>query len=484
MKTNSTHPIIAGLIAVFSVLALCLQAQDYIHEGDIVLENQVQVNNFSNTNPNTTVIKGNLTIGNFYSKTNISDLTPLTKLLIVEGVVSVANTVISDFTGLHKLLEVNTLVIADNDNLTSLVKLEALEKIHNRLQIDNNDLITNLYGFEQITQIGDTIFDYLQIFNNANLQSLEGIENLQVVTGNLNISFNPLLQSVEALENINHVGRYLKIEKNESLLSLAGLDSVNYAWAVYVVDNANLLSLEHLGKFNEIPNILSIEGNAKISSLHGLEHIQRVEDDVTISDNDALTELTGLDNLEHIGGGFEISDNPKLTNLNGLGGLTFVSSETMITDNETFSSFNGLSSQVNLNGGLSLWGNQNLSSCAIPLICQLLANEKYFYAFNNKQGCNSNDEVMSACSMSSINVLNSFPSSLYFAGNRLVLQSNRDTDISIQIYNQIGSLLFETNVTAVNGESKIAIPKLPKGIYFVQVLDNSFSSSYKLLKQE
>src|SRR6056297_1406225 len=102
-------------IALLAWSNLELAAQDYVHEGNITLSNQIEVNNFANAYSNITVIKGNLFIGNYVNKVSISDLTPLTKLLIVEGTVSIINTQVTTLQGLHKLLEVNTLILGNND---------------------------------------------------------------------------------------------------------------------------------------------------------------------------------------------------------------------------------------------------------------------------------------------------------------------------------------------------------------------------------
>lgn len=468
-------------IALFACSSLQLAAQDYVHEGNITLSNQIEVNNFANVYSNITVIKGNLFIGSYASKTSISDLTPLTKLLLVEGIVSIINTQITTLQGLHKLLEVNTLILGNNDKLESLMALSQLEKIQNTLQIDANHALKNLEGLEQIIQIGDTIHHSLQIYNNDGLTSLKGLENLQVVGGNFHINHNDSLQSFEHLSSLKYVGRYLTVQSNASLTGLKGMDSLSIIGVGVIIEkNPVLGSLQYFGTFDTIPDIFHITENNALTTLEGLEHITHIMDDIDISKNEMLYSLTGLQNLQYCGGGMDITGNPKLTSLNGLDNLQYIRSELEIARNDILSSLNGLNSLDSL-GGIGIWQNPKLNTCLKPFICDAIKKGKYVYISDNGSGCSDKNAIANSCGVGvGLNPLIDLDITVNLMSNNVLYISGLIDNAEMFIYSVDGHLLQKTDL--IGGvESFITLRNVNKGIRIIYIIAPGSTYSKKIV---
>ena len=97
-------------------------------------------------------------------------------------------------------------------SLTSLEGLECLNHVGGNLYIDNNDSLTNLEGLNNLTSVGGLYIRY-----NDSLTSLEGLNNLTSVGGSLYIVFNDSLTSLEGLSRLCFIGQNFKIEENHEL---------------------------------------------------------------------------------------------------------------------------------------------------------------------------------------------------------------------------------------------------------------------------
>lgn len=203
----------------------------------------------------------------------------------------------------------------------------------------------------------------------AELVSLDGLEGLQAVGGDVTISANPALTSLAGLSGLTAVGRDFGISENDALADLDGLsaltliggalrigrvDSVIKGPSV-LVGNATLTNLDGLSGLTSLgasaldrwPVSLEIIANEALENVDGLSGVTSVEGDVTISGNDALTNLNGLGALTSVGGNLLIgamfsaygtggswSDgNGVLTSLDGLAVLTDLAGNLTVADN-------------------------------------------------------------------------------------------------------------------------------------------------------
>jgi len=115
---------------------------------------QADVDSFAVNYPNCTEIE-DLFIGtlSYFIPSDINDLSPLEGLTSVEVNLVIERTGLSDLSGLDNLSYVgSTTRIFDNPNLKSLTGLENLTSTE-YMDIELNDSLTNLIGLENLTSI-------------------------------------------------------------------------------------------------------------------------------------------------------------------------------------------------------------------------------------------------------------------------------------------------------------------------------------------
>ena len=223
------------------------------------------------------------------------------------------------------------------------------------------------------------------------------IEGYVYVTGN-NIS------NLNGLNNLTSIGGHLSICGTDTLLNLNGLESLTtigesltigfYDWGW----NSSLTSIASLSSLDSVGEGISISANLNLISLAGLEGITTLQD-LGIHFNNSLVNLQGIENITHIQGELAVAENALLTSLTELENLLSIEGMLYIEGNALINSLTGLH---NIDAGSisDLWigGNVALSSCEVQSICDYLASPNgNIYIGNNAPGCNSPDEVDSAC---------------------------------------------------------------------------------------
>jgi hypothetical protein len=226
---------------------------------------------------------------------------------------------------------------AQEGTIFSLRALENLERIEGGLTIGGVNI---------------DVFPYISA--NSELSSLEGLDNLEFVGGNLFIGGNRLLTSLEGLNKLSRVGGNVTIGaitlvpgplasldnftlSNDSLTSLSGLEGLrSIGRSLSITANYSLTSLSGLEGLRSIPGNLHIS-NASLTSLEGLDNIVFISQNVDIWTGDgALTSLAALNNLTSIGGSLTIdfyrhgtgaSTPSSFTSLEGLNNLTSIGTD-------------------------------------------------------------------------------------------------------------------------------------------------------------
>ena len=123
--------------------------------------------------------------------------------------------------------EVNGSVEIKNSSLKTLEGLEGLVRVHGDLQIGvrgplyGNDSLRSLTGLNNLVRVdGD-----LEIVDNR-LTNLEGLSNLTIVGGSFSLQVNNLA-TLRGMESLNKVGRTLFIQE-PSITNLEGLQNLTY----------------------------------------------------------------------------------------------------------------------------------------------------------------------------------------------------------------------------------------------------------------
>ena len=216
-----------------------------------------------------------------------------------------------------------------------------------------------------------------------------------------------------------------------------------------------------------------------------------IEGDVIIKGGNDITDLTGLNVLTSVGGNLAISFNYLLTSLDGLEGLNSIGGDLNIFGNDSLTSLTGLDG---INSGsiinLRIVGNDTLSTCAILSICEYLAAPNgTIEIHDNATGCNSQEEVLAACSVgldesavssrqSAVNIYPN-PSSLVIT---IGLSTTPDKNTTLAIFNLNGQALLSRQIT--EQQTVIDVSGLPQGVYLVRVIENDGVMVTKFIKSD
>lgn len=216
------------------------------------------------------------------------------------------------------------------------------------LTISGNN-ISSLAALSSLRTVGS-----LDIFNNANLVNLHGLESLEVITGS------------------SPRGGILTITANAKLNDINGLSSLRAINAplfetISITNNPVLRNIDGLVSIKTLICGLTIADNARLENLDGLKNLTSIQaEDIssfnvavfTIENNAALKNVNGLSSLTTIragrNGGLYIKNNPLLTNIDGFSSLTSIDATTtaLVIDNNTnLKNINGLKSLARISWG-------------------------------------------------------------------------------------------------------------------------------------
>lgn len=263
--------------------------------------------------------------------------------------------------------------------------------IEGDLEIGGLDII-NLNGLSVITNIGRG----RMTINNTSLTNLSGLESLGSIGGYLSISNNDLLTNLTGLGALNTIGGEFYVQYNDALTTLMGLNSLSLIGQhLNIGHNSALTNFAGLESLSTIEGEVNIFSNNSLINLTGLESLAYVGSFINIYSNYSLINLTGLEGLNSVDAPISIHHNNSLTNLSGLESLAFIGGLSIHSNNSLYS-LSGLGAPMYINGNITITNNSTLSTCEVESICD------YFDYGNptiigNSTGCNSTDEVQSAC---------------------------------------------------------------------------------------
>ncbi|MGV6832727.1 MAG: hypothetical protein ACWA5P_14340 [bacterium] len=188
----------------------CINPVGGVFQGTALLYSQAQVEIFGAHEY--TEVNGTIIIGEWYQDSNISDLSSLntlTKVTPLEG---------GDYSGALKI---------SAKNLTSLNGLQNITSVQ-RLDISNCRELLNLEGLNGLNEIGpvENVWSRLTIFWNNKLESLQGLNNLNIVNGETAIAANPDLLNLGGLDSVTTIEGNLTIGFNINLTNLNALSNL------------------------------------------------------------------------------------------------------------------------------------------------------------------------------------------------------------------------------------------------------------------
>ncbi len=264
----------------------------------------------------------------FQGNSQLADIEGLGKLKVAGSVYVGGNSQITGISGMNGLESIGgSLWIISNQVLAGISGLQGLEEL-TRLDIKYNPDLENISGLSNI----ETVRNGLHIESNDSLNSLAPLGN---ITGNIGrmliIARNPSLENLTGLEGITAVsgddtigGRFVgvRIYENRNLGSLAGLDNLESVTdEVHISDNESLFSLAALGNLTSVGSGgggtrsagLIIRNNELLPNLNGLGGLQSIGDNIAIRNNVLLSNVAALSNVIGFNSQLSITDNPQLT---------------------------------------------------------------------------------------------------------------------------------------------------------------------------
>jgi len=346
-------------------------------------------------------------------------ITTVTKYLRINS-----NPRLKDLRGFRNLTTITQgdLSIFNNKSLTT-IGIDKLKRVDLKFRIKNNPRLSSLSAekFRDLVLSRDGIGGDITIEGNADiwegdytinrqadldalkgygdikgdltidcdLETLDGLESLTYIWGNLTIADNDNLTAITALENLKKVDGDFTVQNNPKLLvtlaehlsrqiryreGISGKVTIennfeNYFEGNYTISNqadidaikeyrgvtgnftiqCDLDNLHDLINLSYIGGNLTIKYNSNIKLLRGLSNLTYVGGNLTISNNDALTTISaplgespsGLDHLDYVGGDIRIENNPALTTLKGLYGITSIEGLHINNNNALITMFEG-----------------------------------------------------------------------------------------------------------------------------------------------
>jgi len=132
---------------------------------------------------------------------------------------------LSNLNGFNELEFVESISFEES-NINSLEGLENLKNIEKILKIQRCPNLLDLEGLNSLSAIGNGYSDQGMSINfNLNIKSLNGLNNLSIIDGDLEIRGNQSLNGLNGLESLTKIEKDIEIYGNETLSDFCSLSS-------------------------------------------------------------------------------------------------------------------------------------------------------------------------------------------------------------------------------------------------------------------
>ncbi|AFL81660.1 conserved repeat protein [Aequorivita sublithincola DSM 14238] len=391
--------------------------------GPIVLSTQDDIDNFAINYPGCTQLTNNLTISGstienlnglssitsidgdlvITANTRLRYLAGLDNLTNITGKFEISGTLIYNCNGLGSLTNIGgdfvarklekflglsslvsiggTLNIEYNGSLETLIGLDALTTIGGDLKFKNNNNLLRLLGVNNLQSIGG---DFAMINVNINSNNLDGLQSLESIGGNLDITSS--INSMYGLSGLTSIGGNLDLNSGSYINDLDGLLSLNSIGGDFIITNSTIedmtcATLQTIGgslliqNCDELTNInfpgiagvggyMSIFDNGVLTSIAGYTPLSAVGSYLKISNNGLMTTIPDFNNLTTVGGDLNLSNNFSLLAVNNFQSLTNVPGSLDLSNSAELLSISGFNAVETIGGGLKLDSNPKLETLA------------------------------------------------------------------------------------------------------------------------
>ncbi len=255
--------------------------------------------------------------------------------------------------------------------------LEHLNKVGAKLIIANNDSLATISNFPKIRSIHLN----LVIIYNKSLKKISDFNNCISVPW-ITIGFNNSLDTIKSFSNIKKISHFLDISNNPKLKTISAFDSLKKVETLLIYSNDSLITLPEFRNFTSFSDCL-IENNSSLTNLNWLRNIKEINYNgnhssvIKVVNNKSLSDIRGLENTK--------------ISLTGAR-IHFYFEDTIINNN-----LQKIRKKIEFKG-IEFYNNKNLSECDIKSICDFIPDSRFsLFIRDNKRGCNSKEEVSTAC---------------------------------------------------------------------------------------
>jgi hypothetical protein len=182
-------------------------------------------------------------------------------------------------------------------NTADLLDLSGYAEITGNLVIDSTSL-SSIDGLECLIRVGGDLI----ISDNDSLDDITGLASLARVDGDLTISGNAALENTDGLGELVYVAGSLTFH-DLPMEAIGGLDSLAWIGEWLTIDDCDSLVNQMFSELTAIGLGLRMRWNDSIQFAEGLHELQWLGFDIWIEDNDSLADLTMLNEVAELGNG-------------------------------------------------------------------------------------------------------------------------------------------------------------------------------------
>lgn len=452
---------------------------------------------------------------------DVQNLLGLNNLVTINGGLRISNTSLVDLSGLENITFIGSgdyqdvFTIQNNANLTSisalvnaessigldilisnnpsLLSLQGLNTINNEVQglnIRNNKLLESLFGLENINRTEDFIIE-----SNENLKSLNGLQNLELVGGGFYFENNGLVEDFFPINSVE-LSCQISILNNAILDNIEGfiLGSLDCGNGVSIRNNPMLsnCALSYVCEFlmeAALDSLSSVEISGNGADCSNLNDV--LANCETAPTNDDCENALIIDVGETVQSNNQLgTESPFIPTCNSNGDIIDV----WFTFNS--GDFTTLDISVNAGFNIQLWEGECTAlttvanGCAaenINDVAVVTDTDYYLQVWSTESDSGRNAQsaglfnliIQDGTLSAETNAFKNFKIYPNPISGILNFNSNHPVD-AITIYSSLGQKAVSIEPTLNNGE--INMETFASGLYFVVVLINDNTSTYKLLK--
>ncbi len=286
------------------------------------------------------------------SNPKLTDISTINKIKTIYSLIIKNNSTLKSIDGFDSLTIIENLDISTNEKLEQINAFRNLEMIEKYFQISNCKNLKSIQPFNKLKEIRSNC-----AINSTGITQLDFLPELRYV-GYFSISSNHQLTIIDQLKSLRNATDIV-INDNNNLIEISNFypDSVK---SIYIFNDSNLLTINCFGSIRSLQQ-LYIYQNDKLKNIHSARFPLKILSFLYIVDNSELIDLDHFDLCKEIGT-ININNNAALLSANFLNKLEKIHFEINIWDNLKLKALeiNGLKKMADLI--ISIKNNSSLAN--------------------------------------------------------------------------------------------------------------------------